>query len=110
MQGFIFLFLFYLSFLLLSAQYYLQNWFVEQIKPTATAGDAPEKKVTRLAIGVEGGFNPDVSGKLETKETYSVVLLPEFLTLEWPNAELPVVVSCFQRCFIKAQHFINIIF
>lgn len=66
--------------------------------------------MTRLAIGVEGGFNPDVGGKLETKETYSVVLLPEFLTLEWPNAELPVVVSCFRRCFIKALHFINVIF
>ncbi|KAG8300570.1 Ubiquitin carboxyl-terminal hydrolase 5 [Homalodisca vitripennis] len=64
-----------------------------EVKPTTVAGDGPEKKVTRLAIGVEGGFNADVGRQFETKETYSLVIVPKFLTLEWPNNNLPLVVQ-----------------
>ncbi|KAJ8922243.1 hypothetical protein NQ315_004180 [Exocentrus adspersus] len=56
-------------------------------------GDGPEKKITRLAIGVEGGFDPD-SGKkrFEYEDFYSIVILPDFATIEWPNENLPVIV------------------
>lgn len=56
-------------------------------------GDGPEKKITRLAIGVEGGFDPD-SGKAKYTYTdhYNVVVLPGFHTFPWPNPELPEVV------------------
>lgn len=53
-------------------------------------GDGPEKKITRLAIGVEGGFNPE-SGrkKYELKDIYNIVILPDYVTISWPNTDLP---------------------
>ncbi|VEN49930.1 unnamed protein product, partial [Callosobruchus maculatus] len=56
-------------------------------------GDGPDKKITRLAIGVEGGFDPDVGKKkYEYEDIYNIVLLPDFVTLPWPNEELPDIV------------------
>lgn len=62
--------------------------------PSEKQGDGPEKKITRLAIGVEGGFDPDAGKKkFEYEETQSIVVLPMFTTLAWPNPELPAFVS-----------------
>lgn len=55
-------------------------------------GDGPEKKITRLAIGVEGGFDPDVK-KYEYEHHYNVVLLPDFITFPWPAEGLPDVIK-----------------
>ncbi|XP_018573287.1 ubiquitin carboxyl-terminal hydrolase 5 [Anoplophora glabripennis] len=57
-------------------------------------GDGPEKKITRLAIGVEGGFDPD-SGKkrFEYEDIYSIVILPDFTSINWPNENLPEIVK-----------------
>lgn len=53
----------------------------------------PEKKIARLAIGVEGGFNPDANKKrYEYEEHNSVVILPGFDTIPLPNPELPEIV------------------
>ena len=62
--------------------------------PTEQQRDGPEKKITRLAIGVEGGFDPD-SGKkkFEYEESYSIVVLPDFVRIPWPDTHLPDVVS-----------------
>lgn len=58
--------------------------------PTTPEGDGPEKKITRLAIGVEGGFDSDAGRKNYVYEDiYSVVVLPDFRIFEWPNANLP---------------------
>lgn len=58
-----------------------------------TLGDGPEKKITRLAIGVEGGFDPDSNKKLfEFVDIYRLVILPDFTTISWPNADLPDIV------------------
>lgn len=65
----------------------------KKIEIPGVQGDGPEKKVTRLAIGVEGGFDPDVGNKFETQETLSIVVLPEFFTLPWPNTDLPEIVK-----------------
>lgn len=61
--------------------------------PSTNQGDGPEKKITRLAIGVEGGFDPE-SGrkKYEYEDVYSVVVLPSFTAFAWPNASFPEVV------------------
>lgn len=62
--------------------------------PHVNNGDGPEKKVTRLAIGVEGGFDatqPEV--QYDIKENYSLVLLPGFIRIELPKPELPQTVS-----------------
>nr|CAD7445607.1 unnamed protein product [Timema bartmani] len=55
-------------------------------------GDGPEKKITRLAIGVEGGFDPESGkNKFEFEESYAVVILPNFVTLPWPDSEFPEI-------------------
>ncbi|CAH1967879.1 unnamed protein product [Acanthoscelides obtectus] len=57
-------------------------------------GDGPDKKITRLAIGVEGGFDPDAGKKkYEFEDIYTIVLLPDFVILSWPNEEMPDIVS-----------------
>lgn len=67
--------------------------FTKQIESKSADGNGPEKKVTRLAIGVDGGFDPNAGKKFETKESYSIVVLPQFQTIQWPNTNLPSVVS-----------------
>ncbi|CAH1179098.1 unnamed protein product [Phaedon cochleariae] len=57
-------------------------------------GDGPEKKITRLAIGVEGGFDPELGKKkFEYEDFYNIVVLPSFATIPWPNTELPELVK-----------------
>ncbi|XP_049873655.1 ubiquitin carboxyl-terminal hydrolase 5 [Pectinophora gossypiella] len=67
-------------------------------------GDGPEKKITRLAIGVEGGFDPDY-GKTKYTYTdhYSVVVLPGFHTFPWPDTALPEVVRKAAQGVIDAE-------
>ncbi|KAF7822784.1 Ubiquitin carboxyl-terminal hydrolase 14 [Senna tora] len=48
--------------------------------------DRPSKKPTRLAIGVDGGFDDN---EPEYEETHSIVILPEFVSLPFPSVELP---------------------
>lgn len=59
-------------------------------------GDGPEKKITRLAIGVDGGFDPDAGRKkYDIKDHQHIVILPEFVTIPWPNDDLPEKVLYF---------------
>lgn len=47
-------------------------------------------KPKRLAIGLEGGFDPDASNKdYRVEDTYSLVILPEWITVPLPNPDLP---------------------
>lgn len=72
------------------------TWFVPLFQiPAEKPGDGPEKKITRLAIGVEGGFDPEVGTKFKYEEFYNIVLLPSFTQIQWPNVELPEIVNCF---------------
>ena len=48
----------------------------------------PTKKQTRLAIGVEGGFDGGVE-KTEYEEHLAVVVMPERATVSFPNDQLP---------------------
>ncbi|CAG0915767.1 unnamed protein product [Notodromas monacha] len=49
--------------------------FVEQhFTRTGSNADPPEKKVTKMAIGIEGGFHAGKSPKVEYKEQHSLVL------------------------------------
>ncbi|OWR51068.1 Ubiquitin carboxyl-terminal hydrolase 5 [Danaus plexippus plexippus] len=67
---------------------------MSEIPEPEQTGDGPEKKITRLAIGVEGGFDPDCGKpKYTYTEHYSVVVLPGFHTFPWPNDALPDVVK-----------------
>ncbi|CAH2048779.1 unnamed protein product, partial [Iphiclides podalirius] len=67
-------------------------------------GDGPEKKITRLAIGVEGGFEPDIAKpKFTYTDHYAVVVLPGFHTYPWPESDLPEVVKKSVQAVIDAE-------
>lgn len=54
----------------------------------------PDKKIARLAIGVDGGFNPDAGAKkYEYTITLAVVVLPDFDVIPYPNDDLPQLVK-----------------
>lgn len=60
----------------------------------ADAADGPEKKITRLAIGVEGGFDPNENKrKYEYKDHLNIVVFPEAVKMPYPNIDLPLLVS-----------------
>ncbi|XP_077288422.1 ubiquitin specific protease 5 isoform X2 [Arctopsyche grandis] len=68
------------------------------------SSDGPEKKITRLAIGLEGGFAPDsAKPKFEYIDHHSVVLLPEFTSIPWPNSDLPVEVTESVKAVLEAE-------
>ncbi|XP_014100223.3 ubiquitin carboxyl-terminal hydrolase 5 [Bactrocera oleae] len=54
----------------------------------------PERKITRLAIGVEGGYN-DVNDKTyDIKDTHSIVVMPDIdKKFPFPNEEFPLLVT-----------------
>lgn len=58
----------------------------------------PEKKITRLAIGIEGGFQLENSAKYEYEEKNSVAIYPGPKEIPLPNSNLPIVV-------IKSSYF-----
>lgn len=74
-----------------------------EVKPTDEAG--PERKITRLAIGVEGGYNEtDLAKKYEIKDTYSIVVAPNLETkLPYPDPELPMRVTQAVEAIIEAD-------
>lgn len=49
----------------------------EEEAADVTKDGTPEAKVSRMAIGVSGGFNPEEK-KYEYDEKHNVVLIPEF--------------------------------
>ncbi|KAG4066703.1 hypothetical protein HA402_007339 [Bradysia odoriphaga] len=58
------------------------------------ASDGPEKKITRLAIGVEGGFDPEANKrKFEYTDHYNVVVFPGHDIIPYPNDDLPLQVT-----------------
>ena len=59
----------------------------------ATSEDAPpRKKPTRLAIGVEGGFDGGVA-PVELEENLELLVLPEMAAIPLPCPNLPPNVS-----------------
>lgn len=58
---------------------------IKQTKKIAPE-DRPLKKPTLLAIGVDGGFD---NNEPEYEESYSIVILPNYVTLPFPSVELP---------------------
>lgn len=76
---------------------------------TAATVDGPEKKITRLAIGVEGGYDPDANKtKFETEDFYSVVVLPSFTSIPYPNDQLPIQVAESVRGILAAESAISV--
>lgn len=55
--------------------------------------EAVKKPITKLAIGLEGGFNPDDSNKYSYDETHTIVVLPDFTKIPLNNSDLPLIVT-----------------
>lgn len=72
--------------------------------PSEQIGEGPEKKITRLAIGVEGGFDPE-SGrkKFEYKDNYSIVVFPQKERFPYPDERLPLMISNSAKAVIDAE-------
>lgn len=62
--------------------------------------DRPLKKPTLLAIGVDGGFD---NNEVEYEETYSIVILPDYVTLPFPSVELPEKVRLAVDAILRAE-------
>lgn len=61
-------------------------------------------KPKRLAIGLEGGFDPDASSKdYRIEDTYSLLILPDRVNLPIPNAEFPELVLSSIQSIISAE-------
>lgn len=83
---------------------YLHIHRIKKEVPSEQPRDGPEKKITRLAIGVEGGFDPDAGKKkFEYEESYSIVVLPDFISISWPDPQLPEIVNASVKAIIEAQ-------
>ncbi|KAL1463523.1 hypothetical protein WDU94_015268 [Cyamophila willieti] len=77
---------------------------LEDNSDTAQNDGHPEKKITRLAIGVEGGFDPDASKKkYDIQEHYSIVVLPSNTVIPYPNDKLPTNVKETVEAILKAE-------
>nr|CAG4634620.1 EOG090X0181 [Alona affinis] len=63
----------------------------------------PEKKITRLAIGVDGGFQLDSQPKYEFEEKHSVAIFPGPVMIPLPNANLPMQVENSIQGILAAQ-------
>lgn len=67
-----------------------------------TSESPPEKKPTKLAIGVEGGFNPDEK-QFEFEETISIVILPKWKVIPYPSPELPDIAKISAEAIMGAE-------
>lgn len=66
------------------------------------ADPEPEKKITRLAIGVEGGFELNEK-KYEYETTYKLVVFPSRQEFAFPDQELPLLVVNSVEAIIRAE-------
>ncbi|KAL4619394.1 hypothetical protein ACB092_06G075800 [Castanea dentata] len=64
------------------------------------AEDRPLKKPTLLGIGIDGGFD---NSELEYEETYTIVILPDHVTLPFPSVELPEKVRLAVDAILMAE-------
>lgn len=70
--------------------------------PSEQQGDGPEKKITRLAIGVAGGFTPEAK-KYTYDESCEIVILPNYTTIPYPKDDLPEQVKIAVKCLLEAE-------
>ncbi|XP_076049156.1 ubiquitin specific protease 5 [Oratosquilla oratoria] len=69
----------------------------------------PEKKIARLAIGVEGGFNPDAAKKKYEYTDHNVILiLPDYDAIPLPNPDLPEIVQLSVSGIMSAESAIRL--
>ncbi|XP_023298160.2 ubiquitin carboxyl-terminal hydrolase 5 [Lucilia cuprina] len=76
---------------------FLHIYREKHLKEDAAKGEdeaGPERKITRLAIGVEGGYNDKDTKNYEYKDNYSIVVMPDIQNkLPFPNNDFPLIVT-----------------
>lgn len=66
--------------------------------------ECSESKPKRLAIGLEGGFDPDASSKdFRVEDTYSIVIMPDRIQIPLPNPDLPELVLQSVKSIISSE-------
>eukprot|EP00959_Pyramimonas_sp_CCMP1952_P464436 9486612-Pyramimonas_sp.AAC.2 len=79
-----------------NALYLLQQF----TKVPAPKEDKPDDGPTRMAIGMEGGFQ--VEEKYTVEKTHSLVILPSRATIPYPCADLPeLVIQAVRGCLLE---------
>jgi len=68
---------------------------IKHLIPQEKSELEPEKKITRLAIGMEGGFQAENGTKYEYKEENSIAIFPGPVVFPLPIDDLPMQVNLF---------------
>ncbi|XP_057375327.1 ubiquitin carboxyl-terminal hydrolase 5-like [Daphnia carinata] len=63
---------------------------IKKLLPQEKSELEPEKKITRLAIGIEGGFPMESTTKFEYEEKHSVAIYPGPIEIPLPHPNLPL--------------------
>jgi len=82
---------------------FLQLLKIKHVIPQDTTELEPEKKVTRLAIGLEGGFSLDSAVKYEIEERNKLVVFPGHVEVPLPCTDLPMQVERSIQGILSAQ-------
>lgn len=76
----------------------------KRLKYKLNKPECSESKPKRLAIGLEGGFDPDASSKdFRVEDTYSIVIMPDWVQIALPNPDLPELVLQSVRSIINSE-------
>ncbi|RWS21539.1 ubiquitin carboxyl-terminal hydrolase 5-like protein, partial [Leptotrombidium deliense] len=65
---------------------------IEDENADGDSGEVHPKKITKLGIGIEGGYMPE-SSKIAYEDHYSIVVYPSLQSVSLPNKELPEVIN-----------------
>lgn len=65
---------------------------IKKLMPQEKTELEPEKKITRLAIGIEGGFPMESTTKYEYEEKHSIAIFPGPIEIPLPHPNLPIQV------------------
>lgn len=66
--------------------------------------ESSESKPKRLAIGLEGGFDPEASGKdFHIEDSYSIIIMPQRILIPLPNPDLPELALQSVQSIINAE-------
>lgn len=65
----------------------------KQLRYRINKPESSSLKPKRLAIGLEGGFDPDApSREFRVENSYSVFIMPQRIHIQYPNPELPELI------------------